>query len=104
MKTRTAFGRSLREIRRAKGLTQEDFSDVSSRTYISLLERAGTSPTLDKIEAIATTMKVHPLTLLTLTYQKAGDHRSADEISRKVVTELNTLAQASRARHRSSDR
>ena len=91
MKTRVAFGKSLREIRRAQGLTQEDFSDVSSRTYISLLERGGTSPTLEKVESIARALKVHPLTLLTLTYLRADARRSLNDIAKTIAFELKVL-------------
>jgi len=66
--TRRAFGKALREARKARGLTQEDFSTTSGRTYLSSLERGLKSPTLEKIAALAETLKIHPLTLLALTY------------------------------------
>ncbi len=91
MKTRTAFARSLKEVRKTKGFTQEDFSVVSSRTYISMLEREVTSPTLDKIEIIAEAMKVHPLTLLTLTYLKAGAYRNVEDLFKKVRSDLAAI-------------
>ena len=40
---------ALRRIRKARGLSQEAFSDVSSRTYLSSLERDLKSPTLNKL-------------------------------------------------------
>ena len=55
-----------------RGLTQEDFGLVSSRTYLSGLERGLKSPTLGKLEQIASVMQVHPLTLLALTYASAA--------------------------------
>ena len=68
MTIRKALGQALRSIRTTRGLTQEDFSDVSSRTYLSTLERGLKSPTLDKLEEIASTLNVHPLSLIALAY------------------------------------
>lgn len=78
MELREAFGRALRETRIAKSLTQEDFSTVSSRTYMSTLERGMKSPTLDKIEDICSVLGVHPLTLLERCFaiQQAKDRSS----------------------------
>lgn len=59
---------ALRRIRKARGLSQEAFSDVSSRTYLSSLERGLKSPTLNKIEDVCAVLDVHPLTLLVLAY------------------------------------
>lgn len=68
MDIRKAFGNSLRVARKASNLSQEDFSDVSSRTYLSSLERGLKSPTLEKIQSLASRMNIHPLTLVTLAY------------------------------------
>lgn len=92
MKTKQAFGKSLKELRRAIGVTQEDFSVVSSRTYISLLERGQKSPTLDKIEALAKVLKIHPLSLLYLTYMRAGGHRDIDVLVRRIQSDLEGVA------------
>ena len=62
---------AIRTIRKARGLSQEAFSDVSSRTYMSSLERDLKSPTMHKLTELCEVMDVHPLTLLTLAY--AGD-------------------------------
>lgn len=55
----------------ARGLSQEDFGFVSSRTYVSSLERGNYSPTLNKVDELAEVLNVHPLVLLTLTYSKS---------------------------------
>ena len=68
MDLRRAFANSLKVARNARGLSQEDFSIASSRTYLSSLERGLKSPTLDKINSLAERMEIHPLTLLTLAY------------------------------------
>lgn len=72
---REAFAKALRTARKAHGFTQEDFSEVSSRTYVSILERGQKSPTLDKMNDIANTLGVHLLTLMTLAHlQKKDSH------------------------------
>lgn len=62
------FGMGLQKARKSRGLTQEDFSVVSSRTYMSSLERGIKAPTITKIEEIAAVIGVHPLSLLALAY------------------------------------
>src|SRR3546814_18686614 len=48
---------AIRTIRKARGLSQEAFSDVSSRTYMSSLERDLKSPTLHKLTALCEVME-----------------------------------------------
>ena len=91
MDTRESFAESLKTIRKAKGLTQEDFSTVSSRTYLSTLERGLKSPTLDKIEALCDTMDVHPLSLLVLTYLNTQKNKRLDSLLKKIEKEVSAL-------------
>ncbi|MDP2141382.1 MAG: helix-turn-helix transcriptional regulator [Gammaproteobacteria bacterium] len=82
---------ALRRIRKARGLSQEAFSDVSSRTYLSTLERDLKSPTLSKLAELCEVMEVHPLTLLTLAY--AGNSETqADQLLAQVRQELKEIA------------
>ncbi len=79
MNIKEAFARALKQARKARGLTQEDFSDVSSRTYISTLERGLKSPTIDKLDDLGKIIGLHPISLLTLTYLiKSGEKNPAD--------------------------
>ena len=85
------FGQALRHVRKARALTQEDFEGPSSRIHISALERGVRQPTLGKVDELAEVMKVHPLSLLALSYCK---HLSTDEVRRlceKVVEEVGSL-------------
>lgn len=68
MEFNQAFGQALRKIRLHKKLSQEDFSDISGRTYLSNLERGKQSPTLEKINQLASVLGVHPRVLVNLTY------------------------------------
>jgi transcriptional regulator with XRE-family HTH domain len=95
MKTKQSFAKALKKMRKARGLTQEDFSVISSRTYISMLERGLKSPTLEKIEALAGLMKVHPMTLLALTYVKSWKAKDIDALSATVRNELYMIIEYS---------
>ena len=90
MALKNSFPAALKTIRKARGLSQEAFSDVSSRTYMSTLERDLKSPTLNKLAELCKVMEVHPLTLLTLAY--AGDStRKADQLLAQVRQELEAV-------------
>ena len=97
MDINTRFGKALRLVRKYKGLSQEDFSDVSSRTYVSALERGLKSPTLEKVEMLAREMDIDPLVLLTIAFS-AEDEISVESRLGKVsrdVREVQTSGDAS---------
>jgi len=83
-----AFGVTLKRYRIRAGLTQEAFSTVSSRTYISTLERGLKNPTLDKVNEIASELSVHPLTMLTTFYLTLDDTLSVDDLIARIRSEL----------------
>ena len=90
MAAKHTLSEALKTIRKARGLSQEAFSDVSSRTYMSSLERDLKSPTMHKLTELCEVMDVHPLTLLTLAY--AGDNtHQADELLAQVRQELEAI-------------
>ena len=92
MDIKEAFAAALKQARKNKGLTQEDFSDVSSRTYVSTLERGLKAPTIDKVEDLTSVMGIHPLTLLTLTYMIERNELDSAELFGLVTKELSQLA------------
>lgn len=83
------FGFALKRVRKATGLTQEDFTDGSGRTYISALERGLQSPTLKKVDELASLMGIHPLALLILAYVKTTGS-SQNELT-KALDDLESL-------------
>lgn len=87
MTAKPSLPEALKRIRKARGLSQEAFSNVSSRTYLSSLERGLKSPTLNKLDELCEVLKVHPLTLLTLTYA-GGEQRKTDQLLAQVRQEL----------------
>lgn len=76
---RNEFAKALKSVRLVRRLSQEDFGFVSSRTYVSSLERGNYSPTLNKVDDLAEVLGVHPLVLLTLCYTKTA---SFDEVQK----------------------
>nr|WP_247604709.1 helix-turn-helix transcriptional regulator [Alcaligenes faecalis] len=84
------MAKALKTVRKARGLSQEAFSDVSSRTYMSTLERDLKSPTLNKLTELCDVMEIHPLTLLTLAY--AGeDPEQVDVLLAQMRQELEDV-------------
>ena len=94
MAARYSLAKALKTVRKARGLSQEAFSDVSSRTYMSTLERDLKSPTLHKLTELCEVMDVHPLTLLTLAYVGDSAHQ-ADELLARVRQELEAVLKES---------
>ncbi|WP_019575447.1 helix-turn-helix domain-containing protein [Curvibacter lanceolatus] len=82
---------ALKAARAARGLTQEDFGLVSSRTYLSVLERGIQSPTLAKLELLAQTLKIHPLTLLTMAYAESARPEDVQKTQQLVLREISEL-------------
>ena len=73
MKTiRKKFGDKVRELRRAKGLSQEElaFRAGVHRNYLGGIERGERNPALDNIAAIAKALGVNPSELLQFTRNK----------------------------------
>jgi transcriptional regulator with XRE-family HTH domain len=90
MSLRNGFAAALRDARKRKELTQEDFSNVSSRTYLSSLERGIKSPTIDKVDKIASVIGIHPVTLLVLAYSRSED-TDIQQLFSRVISETKSL-------------
>jgi transcriptional regulator with XRE-family HTH domain len=88
MDIKNALAKAIRDTRKAKGLTQEDFSDVSSRTYLSSIERGIKNPTFEMINILAKRLGVHPLSLLTMAYLIENNDKSPDQLLDAVKNEV----------------
>lgn len=88
---KSSFPRALRAVRKARGLAQEQFDQISSRTYISTLERGLKDPTLGKVDALASVMAVHPLTLLALAYCAKPTAAEIERLFARVAAEAEGL-------------
>ena len=82
------FAEALRALRLERGLSQEDFYEVSGRTYVSRLENGGADPTLSKIVQLAQVLETHPLTLLTLAFCGKGSPAEVDRLLSGVKDEI----------------
>jgi transcriptional regulator with XRE-family HTH domain len=89
-----SFARALRAVRKARGISQEQFDQVSSRTYVSALERGIKQPTLAKVTTLADVLDVHPMTLLTLTYCRSLSMAEAAKLLSRVADEIESLSAA----------
>ena len=90
MEAKHSLATALKTVRKARGLSQEAFSDVSSRTYMSSLERDLKSPTLNKLAELCEVMQVHPVTLLALAYAGKSPQR-AEQLLAQVRQELEAM-------------
>jgi len=91
MPRHNAIGKSLKYLRTAKSLTQEDFFEVSGRTYISQIERGVKVPTIDKVDELAEVLGIHPLSLLTAAYLTKVQKAQIKQLLQQVEKELISL-------------
>lgn len=96
MHSSARIGAALRMLRQAKGASQEDFGIVSSRTYVSTVERGLKSPTLGKIEQLAEVLGVHPLTLIATAYLDECTDKGVETALSELKLELLTLLEEAR--------
>lgn len=91
MSLKNAFAAVLKAMRSGKGLTQRNLAEVSSRTYVSKLERGQSSPTLEMITALSGQLNVNPLTLVAITLC-AESGQPVNALLRQTQKELMGLA------------
>jgi hypothetical protein len=98
----SSFGTALRWVRAARQLPQGAFDRTSSRTYISALERGLKQPTFTKVDSLAVRMRVHPLTILTLSdceSRSAGEAAALlKDISAQIEKFLGVVSPADKLR------
>lgn len=87
MDVKQAFGRALRNARKRRKLTQEDFAIVSSRTYLSCLERGTKAVTLEKVVELAGRLEIHPLALIMETFLVADPGLDLEALTNQVKSE-----------------
>ncbi|MES4729085.1 helix-turn-helix domain-containing protein [Pseudomonas aeruginosa] len=97
MELNTAFGLALKQLRKQREVTQEDFSAVSSRTYLSTLERGQKGPTIQKLEQLAGVLEVHPATLLIAAYLFKEPHWDSQALIARLEGELQAFGFTNRS-------
>ncbi|MBP2262325.1 transcriptional regulator with XRE-family HTH domain [Pseudomonas sp. BP8] len=91
MSLKSSFATVLRALRNKRNISQRDFGDTS-RTFLSKLEGARSSITLDKLEQVSQRLELSPLTLVTLTLSEQTGKPAADLID-GLRREIESLEQ-----------
>lgn len=89
--TQADFGRALKQLRVARGATQEDLLLATSRRHISRIEQGHQQPSVDTIESLADGLQIHPLTLVTAAYCSIGDSEEVQRLLKTVQADLAAL-------------
>lgn len=87
MDLKAAVGIAIRKIRISRAVPQEELGP--SQSYVSDVERGMKSPSIEKIDDMATVLGVHPVTLLAYAYIQAGVPPS--DLLERVNFELSKL-------------
>ena len=66
MTLREIVAKNLRQLRSARGISQEELADRAgiNRNYVGMLEREQHSATIDMLEKIAAILEIDPVELL----------------------------------------
>jgi len=91
MDLRRGLARSLRLIRKARGLAQDELAEVSGRTYLSEIERGIKNPTIEKIDKLARALDVHPLTILAIAYLPHIQEKELEALQNRINKEAKAL-------------
>jgi transcriptional regulator with XRE-family HTH domain len=92
MSLKIAFATVLKAMRASRGISQKNLAEVSSRTYVSKLERGYSNPTLEMLTALSGPLNVSPLTLISITLS-AESGQAVNNLLRRAQEEVADLAQ-----------
>jgi len=87
MELKEAFGVALRQARLAKGFAQEALAP--SQAYVSEVENGRKSPSIEKVDELATVLGIHPVTLFARSY--LIDDGDLSDLLERVTRELYEL-------------
>lgn len=75
----TTFGKVLKYLRIKKNISQEELAFQSNldRTYISMLERGTSQPTIGTIFALSKALKIKPSFLVNLVEKEYGEENES---------------------------
>ena len=88
-----AFAKALRAARLAKEMRHDDLANVTSRSYLALLESGGSGVTLEKLDQIATALGVDPLAIFAMTICSRNDEPIHATLSR-LIAQIDSLTEA----------
>lgn len=81
------FAAVLRTVRAVRGFSQQDLGDAGDRKHLWLMEKAKSSPTLNKFEELSQALQFDPVTILALCVSQR-DEVSPAEVIKRVQKEL----------------
>lgn len=87
MTLKASFATVPRALPAKRNISQREFADTTSRTYLSRLEAGKSSITLDKLQQLSDRLGPSPLTLLTLTISESTGE-STTELVNKLCGEI----------------
>ena len=90
MASKKNLGHSLRMARKATGLSQDDLSVVSSRSFVSAVERGIKSPTMEKLTVMARAMELQTASILVVATVLESS-RELGEILQQVADEAEAI-------------
>jgi transcriptional regulator with XRE-family HTH domain len=85
------FGRALKRLRSARGATQEDLLNSTSRRHVGRIEQGHQVPSIRAIESLAASLQIHPLTLVAAAYCSELDGQSINEILKTIHKDFAVL-------------
>jgi transcriptional regulator with XRE-family HTH domain len=94
MSIKASVATMLKAIRKAHGLSQRDLAEVSSRIYVSKLQRGQSSPTLEMMATLSAPLGLSPLTLVAVTIG-AETSQPIRSLIRRMEKEIDELTKAS---------
>jgi len=89
------FGRALKRLRLARRVTQEDLLNSTSRRHVGRIEQGHQLPSIRAIESLATSLQIHPLTLVAAAYCSELDEQSITEILNTIQEDFARLSSGS---------
>lgn len=89
MEYRKALGKAIKFARKGNGYTQE--SSSLSRTYMSDVESGKKDISVVKLNELANSIGIHPLTIYALSYLNLYPEMTIDELHSVVIKELSEL-------------
>ncbi|WP_082112060.1 helix-turn-helix domain-containing protein [Pseudomonas frederiksbergensis] len=85
-----ALAAVVRAVRENLGLTQESLANAASRTYLSKIENAQSSPTIDKFAELAEALGLSPVSFMALVVSTRDNAHPADLLA-KAIEQLQAL-------------
>jgi transcriptional regulator with XRE-family HTH domain len=85
------FGHALKRLRSARGATQEDLLESTSRRHVGRIEQGHQMPSIRAIESLAKSLQIHPLTLVAAAYCHDLDEKAVAAVLRTVAEDFARL-------------